>query len=247
MNNSDVILIAQKEKATNWQYRDGHDKLSPSIDILSESDLPSIGVTLLPQGVTPQRDMVFAKHPFCENVYIEASSYEDYMHENRILGIIRIAHLLGASKAEFEYSIDKFQLRTLDSNNNVEYKVAKIDAKLKQEYQEKCNKYQKRFNEFKGMSMSKDAYQRAEKEAKNFYLYEDPYVNELLQYRNPKFENPVLTHEIIVKISQYLNNKMDAAFTLNIMKCFKLGTKLKTTLEKRTEITYTIKLTFPKE
>lgn len=216
---SDAVLIAADEKADSYKFYDDSDKLDERLKVIAMSDLSDYGEVNFVSDQTLAPGMMFGKHPYLPNTYVDLTSFEDNIFKYTQLKTREIAVSLGAKRISFTVKV----LETKKSEKNLHIegnaKGAKANLDLRKEEETKLkSKYTKTFT-FTGQTDA-DSYLRAKKLAKESGIESVEDIEELLMYHNPELANKELSREVNIEISKEFNSRLDIAATVDYLKVF---------------------------
>jgi len=216
---SDAVLIAADEKADSYKFYDNSDKLDERLKVIAMSDLSDYGDVNFISNQTLAPGMMFGRHPYLPNTYVDLNTFEDDIFKYTQLKMREIAFLLGATNISFTVKVleAKKSEKNLHVEGNAKGAEVNIDAQKEEETKLK-NKYSKSF-EFTGQT-DKDTYEKAKKFAEESGLMSVEDIEEMLMYHDPDLPSKELSREVTLEISKEFNSRLDIAATVDYLKIF---------------------------
>lgn len=207
-----VIRIERDELARNFNEReDVNVSLLSKIDICSyEAELP---VLIERYGLPKDIDEgdTFIQSPYDPKVYWRIEDYEDYTIRQKNNKMVEIAQLLGIKHYSCEVQLLELKKRQIDVNAKGGYKLVTADASVKSSIEESMKQTYKMENEWQGKRPTQEKYKEALQIAKEYGLYNDPTVNNLLKMCDPSKENKLGKQKISYSINTDINKNLDIA------------------------------------
>lgn len=205
--------------------------MKKQIDICSyEDELPAlIECYGLPKDI--DEGDTFIQSPYDPKVYWRIENYEDYTIRQKNNKMVEIAQLLGIKSYSCEVQLLELKKRQIDVNAKGGYKLVTADASVKSSIDESMRQTYKMTNEWQGKRPSQDKYEEAIQIAKEYGLYNDPTVNNLLIMCDPSKNNKLGKQEISYSINTDINKNLDIA--CNIASC--TGFQVNAEFESKTE------------
>ena len=227
----DVIYIASDEVAKSYKWFDYSDKLSPNVQIISIEDISII----LEKGYNLPRKIiegtVLVRSPFDCTSYFDINKSEDLIIREKISGISKIAQQLGARKLIGSVEFTEEEILEKDINGNIHYKAVDIDMRRKIEEQERCQKRYQLEVDFPIAKYTDETYSKAMTLYKQYNMYEDVEVRDLIDMRKPGELNPLGRQKVHLSLLSEVNNSKDFAASLTVMGgVFKIGASTQKTV-----------------
>lgn len=216
---NDAVLIATDEKADSYKFYDNSDKLDERLKVIAMSDLSDYGDVNFISNQTLAPGMMFGRHPYLPNTYVDLNTFEDDIFKYTQLKMREIAFLLGAKKISFAVKV--LETKKSEKNLHVEGNVKGVNANLEiaKEEEAKLNRVHKKSFVFTGLT-DKDSYQKAQKLAEESGLISIEDIEEMLMYHNPDSLSKELSREVNIVISKEFNSRLDIAATVDYLKIF---------------------------
>lgn len=216
---NDAVLIATDEKAYSYKFYDNSDKLDEHLKVIAMSDLSDYGDVNFISNQTLAPGMMFGRHPYLPNTYVDLNTFEDDIFKYTQLKMREIAFLLGAKNISFTVKVleAKKSEKNLHVEGNAKGAEVNIDAQKEEETKLK-NKYSKSFK-FTGQT-DKDSYEKAKKFAEESGLMSVEDIEEMLMYHDPDLPGKELSREVTLEISKEFNSRLDIAATVDYLKIF---------------------------
>ena len=240
--NSDSVLIAADEKADSYKFYDNSEKLDQRLKVLAFSDVqayPNVQF-IANQNLVP--GMLFGKHPYLANTYIDLNIYEDTIFNYTQLKMRQISFLLGVKKVDF--SVKVLQSKKSEKNLHIEGNSKEVDADLKIakiEEQKLTNLYSKSF-EFEGEA-DKNTYDKAKQLAEESGLLNKiDDIDELIMYHDPSLPVSEKKRTIKIQIAKEYNSRLDIAATVDYLKIFSIKTDYESKFHLYNEYVYEVTL-----
>lgn len=221
------------------------DKIKDTTEIVSlEYDLDEFK-KYLPCTSIPQIGDTFLLDPFHRDSYVDIKNFDDFILKQKFSCISDIALLLGAESFKYRIEVTECSKRSIEANG--ELKTIKFDANasVSIEHSKKLNSSYSDSQTYDspGIPSSED-YCKAVEKAKEFSLYYEPDVRELLNKRNPDQSNHLKTRHVVFSLSKEINMSKDMAFNLNYMRVLKGKGSYKEHTELRYEVICSMDICF---
>lgn len=211
-----IIQIVQDGRDINYAWEDGAEKLdNHNIQVVSISDYPSLvseGKYLVPKLV--KVGDVLVEDRYIPNKYIDISTAETELLQEKALAMSSIINQLGFKHYEVEVILDAEEKANIEANGNLSYKA--VD--LKPEYKNKVeNSYKNRFSlkdTFSGKAINQE---EAIRIAQQFGLWDNMDVRTLIENRDPNNPNIQTSRILNIEITKELNRTKEMAVSLNVL------------------------------
>lgn len=240
-----ILHIEKDNVAGSAHYYPEWDAIKRTTDVCSlEYDIEKYQ-SFLPVGTIPQEGDTYILEPFTKEKYMKVEDYQNHVLKMKQTYISEIAGLLGAKSYSFKMETSSVKERKIEADGSVSNLAFEADAKFRQEKTEALNKRFHMEMEFQSPQIpSIDTYETAVKKAKEYGLYSELEIQNLLNKRQPGSTNPMSEFHIRFSVSEELNNNMDMAFNLKLFKTFKASAQFEETIKYRYEIIGVLDVSF---
>lgn len=233
-----VIYVAESpEQARSYKWQSAAKDLNPNVSVLTEESIRELARGRnhfdLPYDINPG-DVLF-RHPY-NNGYLESSDVQEEYLAATAEGIFLIARCLGATKIIYKKNNTRIFERQLNSKNQVEYKVVKVNADINTTVGENFAHYIQIRREFPSQPFTMKQFEKAKLVAEERGLLMNKDIRSLIDSRDPNLGAPMKKEIISVEITSSLNKTLDIAFSLNVLPAFKLDSKIEKTTKQRIEL-----------
>lgn len=187
----------------------------------------------LPYDLTPGE--VLIRHPYNQGYILATEAEEEYLKASRD-GIFLIAGCLGATKIVYKKCNIAEYIREVDSNNNIKFKVVKMNLNVKESKEQKLLNRIYMTREFPKQDFTSEQFDKAKKIAQERGLLMSREIKSLLDARDPNLGSLMSRQTVIVEISSSLNKVLDIAFTLNVVPIFNLSSNTRIATQKKLDL-----------
>lgn len=243
----DVIYITTEERAKNWEWEKDSEKIDKRVQFLSREDLMSISKREN-WNIPPKcfENDVLVRYPYQSNKFIFLKDIEGFRND-KFMKICEIAQILGASAYKVNAETIKIERRKRDTSVAGVYKTIKAKLSIKRDKELKESYNFKRMDLLKGDNVITDnSYEEAVQRAKEYNLYEDTCVQDLLHKRDPKNGNISYVSNLQCVLTKEENSALDIACSLDVLpKAFSLDSNVKELVENKISISLKMTVVFP--
>lgn len=220
-----TLHVVSPERAVNYKWEKDYNKLSPNLSIISIDELNA----LLPE----KREKHFAVPAFEEGMvlvwdkiskkYYSIDKAKVELPVNKDRAVDHIASLLGARKIKRSNATSKHYKREFDVNGNVKM-LFDAEGSYKHTHTENLTHKFEGEKAFKGQ-YSEQGFNKAVEYARECGLYNDPAIKAMLDSRNPKHPNRLLSEKYHVTMTSEVEDLSEFAFSVKFLG-FGLSTKV---------------------
>jgi len=215
-----VLHVVSPEKAVNYKWEDNADKLPDNLQIISIDDYNSLADTTKKElfGLrNVSENSLLILEPYSHQ-YILPNEAEITFFDRKFNALSQIASLLGASKISMKVESYEETKRELSVNGDISYKAVDISATMNKAQMEHLkNKYEK-IREYTSPRLTSEGFNEALRICEESGLIYDVNFKSLLAQRNPQHPNPMKKEILHIELSKELNESLDIAFHLNVLK-----------------------------
>ena len=216
----EVLHIVSPEKSVNYKWEDNINRIPSGLQIISIDDYNS-----LPDIIKKSRfgvrniseDAVLILEPYTRQ-YISATDAEQVFFDRKFDALSKIASLLGASKVSRKVESLQEEKRVLTAEGDISYRVVEISTNMKKENFERYRNRYEKIREYSCPSLTNEGYKEALRICEETGLIYDQDFKSLLDQRNPNHPNPMKKETYHIELSKELNESLEVAFHLNILK-----------------------------
>lgn len=240
-----ILHIEKDNVAGSAHYYQDWNVIKRTTDVCSlEYDIEKYQ-PYLPVGTIPQEGDTYILNPFTKEKYMKVEDYQDYVLRMKQTYISEIAGLLGAKSYSFKMETTSVKERKIEADGSVSNLTFDAEVKFQKEKTEMLNRAYQMEMEFQSPQIpSIDTYGEAVKRAKEYGLYSELEIQNLLNKRQPGSVNPMSKFHVRFSLSEELNNDMDMAFNLKLFKTFKASARFEETIKYRYEIIGVLDVSF---
>ena len=234
-DNTRIIRIAYDELSRNYKYDKQSKSLDSHVQIVSINDinryLDHDNIKLV--GVyQPCEGQILMRHPFAPNTFIDASMSPMDLFQDKVNKMGIVLQRLGVKSISGKARWIETKKREIDADGNIGIKSVGASGSFHTE---------ETHDEYSDISISKsypnaqltqNLYSQAIDIAKQYGLYNDSQISALIESRNPALGSNVQGQEqVSVELSKEYNELTSIAFSLNVLKIFKIDFHYKENIE----------------
>lgn len=186
---------------------------------------------------------ILVKHPFLQNTYMEIDKLEKELFHSKMLNMSHILKNLGAKSFSGYAKIVEYKTRHWEGDGQISYKIIEVDSSVKTTIKEQYESEYSISDTYQGV-FTEDSYEKAKSIANQFGLDNDIDVKNLINMRNPKENNTLLSRKVNIELSRELNKILDTAFSLSVLPVFTSTVRYKEVMEIRKKVVLTFDINF---
>lgn len=241
----DVVYVVPDRLSRTYKWEKDSDQLNKGVDVISINDIErrmtNSNLVVLDTPVFKEDD-VYIRHPYLPNTYIKANRDPVDLFVDRFYAISDVMQLLGVTEISAEVTLTEAYKRTMNTGGNLKIKFVKAELDIKTETQKLRQKTADLKRVYANPVIS---YEKALAKAKENGTITDSKVRSLIEQRNPNAGGSVLKEDYIhVNISDQLNESLDVAFSINVLKVFSIGASYHEAIVSKNMIDYKIRVKF---
>lgn len=216
----EVLHIVSPEKAVNYKWEEDSNKLPSGLQIISIDDFNSLPETIKKKrfgvrNITENAVLIF--EPYSQQ-YISATDAEQIFFDRKFDVLSQIASLLGAAKISRKVESYEEEKRVLTADGDISYKVVEVSSNMRKEHTERYRNRYEKIREYTSPRLTTSGFEEALKICEDTGLIYDQDFKALLDQRNPRHPNPIKREIYHIELSKELNESLEVAFHLNILK-----------------------------
>lgn len=238
-----VIYVANDRLSRTYKWEQTSDYLNGGIDVISVNDIAKKMDDIVVYD-TPNYNQgdVYIRHPYLKGKYMKATREYVDVFEDVFHAMSNIMQYLGVTKMSAKITLEEAYKKVVDGKGNITKGGLGVDFDIKTSKEQLSSKAKKMCIEYANPKVN---YQAALNEAHENGLISMPKVETLLKQRNPNGEGSSMTkYTIEVDVSQKMEESLDIALTLKVVKAFKISGNYSESLEKRYKMKYELEIEF---
>lgn len=185
--NTKVLVLAKPEKCLNYKWYDDADKIDSRLQLLPVEYVDSSAFPCnlnKDNGLT--EGMMFIKHPYIKDAFIDVTRMEDEILELKLQAMKSIGLMLGAKEIHIKSVLKTSERRNCKGSGKASGWGVTVEGSVEK------NKSKYEGNEYRidwtdnSTPMTEDSYKEAMRVSKEYGLYSEPRIATLFKDRNPQ-------------------------------------------------------------